>query len=242
MFSGMIFESVIIILTSIFLVFILSKYYKKRHELTLLLFIIFFFYLLSIIFSWLSKVLVLFSGEEYIYNSSAPDPGTPLSWIILRILDFRISFIFLTVAVYLSHVFEVKVFEVAAKKGHRITILIFGLITIIYSLFIYSRGNTLLDAIAFLLVAVYMGIIYGPFCTKSFKLRKQASDVAIKKAFFSLAIMSIFFILVLVNFFLDRLTILLGGPGFSVFYFLGWICVLVGMLFAYYGYIKPKAR
>ncbi|MHA1192591.1 MAG: hypothetical protein ACTSP9_09890 [Promethearchaeota archaeon] len=54
--------------------------------------------------------------------------------------------------------------------------------------------------------------------------------------------MAIFFILVPFNFLVDRLLILFGGPGFSLFYFLAWIFVIFAMIASYFGYIRPKAK
>lgn len=54
--------------------------------------------------------------------------------------------------------------------------------------------------------------------------------------------MSLFFMLVLLNFLIDRVLILLGDPGFTFFYFLGWSCVIIGIVCAYLGYIKPKSK
>ena len=240
-FVGMIFESTIIVISVIVLVLILMKYFQKKHQLTLYLFLIFLFYLMAIIFSWLSKVLVLGSGIDYIYNTTLPDPGTLQSWFVLRITDFRFSFFFLTIAIFLSYILKVNVFEKGYNRVHKIIVIIYGIITMAYSLLIYERGNTLVDAGAFLLIFVYMAMIYIPFFISSYKSFTLAKDKTYRNAFLSLALMSIFYILVPFNFLIDRLLILFGGPGFSLFYFLAWIFVLCGMIASYFGYIRPKA-
>jgi MFS family permease len=241
-FIGMSFESFIIIIASILLALILRKYYEKeKHKLTLYLFLIFLFYVIAIFFSWLSKILVLYSNIDYIaYNSILPDPGTVLSWIILRITEFRISFIFLTIAIFISYILKVNIFEKDYKKAHKIIVIIYSIVTVLYSLLIYQKGNLLLDTIAFLLIFIFMAMIYFPFFFSSINSYKSSQEKKFKNAFLSLALMAIFFILVLFNFLLDRLTMLFGGPGFSVFYFLAWIFVLLGIIAAYYGYIRPR--
>jgi MFS family permease len=240
-FIGMSFESFIIIIASILLALILRKYYEKeKHKLTLYLFLIFLFYVIAIFFSWLSKILVLYSNINYVYNSNLPDPGTVLSWILLRITDFRLSFVFLAIAIFISYILKVNIFEKDYKKTHRIIVIIYSIVTVLYSLLIYQRGNTLLDVIAFLLIFVFMAMIYFPFFFSSVNSYRSSQEKIFKNAFLSLALMAIFFILVPFYFLIDRLLILFGGPGFSVFYFLAWIFVLLGIIAAYYGYIRPR--
>ncbi|MFX1413395.1 MAG: hypothetical protein ACFFA2_06100 [Promethearchaeota archaeon] len=98
---------------------------------------IFLNYVIVIIFSWLSKILVLYSGEEYIYNELAPDPGTPISWIVLRIIDFRISFLFLTIAIFISYILKVNVFGKGYNKVQKYLVVILGIITGGYSFIVH---------------------------------------------------------------------------------------------------------
>ena len=76
----------------------------------------------------------------------------------------------------------------------------------------------------------------------SFNHYRSVKDPEYKKAFLSLALMSLSFILVLVMFLIDRILILFGDPGFTIFYFMAWIFVLIGFLEAYLGYIKSKSK
>jgi hypothetical protein len=239
-FIGWIFEFVIILIALVLLILILVKYVRKRHRLTLYLLSIFLFYTIAIGFSMFSKGLVLFSGIAYVYNSTLPDPGTLASWFVLRIIDFRMSFVFLTVAIYLSYVLKVGVFEKGYKTAYRIIVIAYGIFTITFSLIFYVRGNTLLDSFAFLFVFLYMAMIYVPFLIRAYQSYREAVEKQYKNGFLSLSLMSVFFIMVPLNFFIDRLTILFGGPGFSVFYFLAWIFVILGIMGAYFGYIRPR--
>ncbi|MFX1259383.1 MAG: hypothetical protein ACFFAN_16125, partial [Promethearchaeota archaeon] len=83
--------------------------------------------------------------------------------------------------------------------------------------------------------------IYFPFMKRSMEIYKAVDNPIYKKAFLSLAIMCLTFILVFLFVLLDRITILLGGEHFSIFYFLIWISVLIGFVAAYLGYFKPKS-
>jgi hypothetical protein len=241
-FIGMLYEIFIIILASIMLILIFKKYLIKRHRLTLILLIIFINWTLGIVFSCLSKVLVIYYNIDYAYNASAPDPGTLISWIILRIVDFRITFIFVTIGSFFSYILKINVFEESISQKQKYFIYIFGIFTVLYSLIIYVRGNTLLDVFAFLFVFLYMSIIYIPFFKRSFKMYQSVEDPTYKNAFLSLAVMSLFIMLVMFNFLIDRILILFGDPGFTFFYFLGWSCIFMSMVCAYLGYIKPKSK
>jgi phage-related holin len=88
-----------------------------------------------------------------------------------------------------------------------------------------------------------MALIYIPFMVKSLNAYKSVENPKYKKAFMSLAIMSLSLILVLVNQLIDRLfMIFLGIAGYTIFYFLAWACAIIAALSAYLGYIRPKTR
>ncbi|MFX1413394.1 MAG: hypothetical protein ACFFA2_06095 [Promethearchaeota archaeon] len=89
-----------------------------------------------------------------------------------------------------------------------------------------------------------MTYIYFPFLWRSYQSYRLTEERIFKNAFLALALMSIFFILVPLNFLFDRLMILIGGEefSFSVFYYLGWIFVICGIIGAYFGYIRPKSK
>ena len=110
-------------------------------------------------------------------------------------------------------------------------------------LIVYIKGNMLLDVITFSIVAIFIGTIYFPFMLRCLEAYKKVDDATFKKAFLSLSIMSICFILVFVFQIIDRIFMLLYSiPGYTVFYYLGWISAIVAILCAYLGYIKPKTQ
>jgi hypothetical protein len=152
------------------------------------------------------------------------------------------SFVFLSIAIYISYVLKVRVFEKGYKTIERIIVILTFATIFLCSLFLYEPGNVLLDAIAFLLIFIFMAMIYFPFLVRSYQSYRLAEREIFKKAFLSLCLMSLFFILVPFNFLIDRLTILTGGSGFTLFYFLAWIFVFLGIIGAYFGYIRPKSE
>ncbi|MFW9972229.1 MAG: hypothetical protein ACFFDF_18735, partial [Candidatus Odinarchaeota archaeon] len=100
----------------------------------------------------------------------------------------------------------------------------------------------LLDIIAFLIVFIYMVMVYAPFLRRSIESYRAVEEKNYKQAFLSLAVMSISFMLIFLNFAIDRILIFLGSSGFTVFYYLAWIFAIIGIFGAYYGYIRPKSR
>ena len=234
-FIGMIFEIFILIFAAVLLVLILKKFFIKRHKLTRLLFLIFLSYFFAILFSWLSKVFVV-SQLEVVQD------GSIIAWMLNIILDFRLSEFFVTIAIFMSYILKVNVFEKGYNTLQRYVIIIYGIFSCVYILFIYENGNTLLDIIAFLIVFIYMVMVYAPFLRRSIESYRAVEEKTYKHAFLSLAIMSFSFMLIFLNFAIDRILIFLGSPGFTVFYFLAWISVIVGIFGAYYGYIRPKSK
>jgi len=241
-FIGMVYEGSIIILTAIFLGLVLFNYVKNRNMLILLLFLLIFNYFMAIFFSWLSKVLILYSNIDYLYDETVPDPLNPLSWILLRLTDFRISFLFLTIASIFSYVFKVKIFEKSFNKSKKNFIFGLGIFTAFYSLVIYHKEILILDVIAFLFVFLLMGIVYIPFMKSSIKSYKNSILNNYRKAFFSLAVMSLSFVLILLCFLIDRIYIFMGDFGFTLWYFLGWIFVIIGIIGAYFGYLHLNRK
>ena len=244
-FIGMIFETFILAFALILLGLIMKKYLEKRHKLTLYLLLIFFNLTIAILFSWISKILGVFYeplGLYYYPDSSIPPPITIEAWIITLILDFRISFIFFGIAMYFSYLLRVKLFEKEKNPLKSILITTYFIFTEIFSLFIYFRGNDVIDAFAFLFIFLLVLIVYLPLTYETFKAFKATELTAYKKGFLSLTIMGICFILILLNFLFDRIIIVMGYPGFTLFYFLAWIFTIIGIISAYLGYIRPKTN
>jgi hypothetical protein len=233
-FVGMVFELVIIILSIIILVLILQKYLKKRHKLTRLLLFIFINYTLAIVFSWLSKVFVIVG-----FNLETLDPVS--AWFLYRIADFRLSEFIVTIAIFLSYILKVQLFQEEYNQLQKYVIIIYGIFASVYTLFIYQRGNAFLDIFAFLIVFIYMLMIYLPFLRRTFEFYREVEKGEFKSGFLGLMIMSIGFIFIFLSFALDRILILLGEPGFTFFYFAAWSSGIIGILGAYLGYIRPKA-
>ncbi|MEJ2251558.1 MAG: hypothetical protein P8Y70_10315 [Candidatus Lokiarchaeota archaeon] len=231
-FIGFIFESIIIIIAVVMLILILKRYKEKRHKLTLMLFLIFLNYLIAIIFSWISKILVAFDLIS-LFN-----PNSISGQFIYRIKDFRFSEFFVAIAIFISYILKVNVFEDNYHPILKYFVGIYGGFTCFYVLIIYIQGNVLLDAFAFLLIFGFMSIIYIPFMIRSIKSYNTVERPAFKRAFLSLTLMSLSFMLIFLNFFIDRILILGGSPGFTLFYYLGWIFSVLGIAFAYLGYIR----
>ncbi len=240
-FVGMIFETFIIIFSAILLLLILQRYFIKHHKLTLYLFLIFLSWTCAIIFSWVSKILELYSNIPYLAVGSTVDPGTLESWILFRIVSFRISFVFVTIGAILSYLLKVNAFDREFNKTQSMIVYAFGIFTMCYSLIVYQRNMIILDVFAFLFILLLMAMVYIPFMMSAYTTSKSVDDPTYKRAFQTLSLMSLFLVLVMVMFLFDRILILLGSPGFTIFYFLAWIFVVLAFLAAYLGYIRPKS-
>nr|MDO8109482.1 hypothetical protein [Candidatus Sigynarchaeota archaeon] len=238
--DGFYFELVIIAMAVVWDVLTLAKYRQKKNPMTLLLFLTFLNWTAGIVFSWLSKYF-----EAFVYGIGLTVPlSDPNYWIISRIMGFRISFLFVTIALYISYYLRVKLFEKEMKKASNIFHVVFGAITCVLSIVLYNvitMDNSIDRIIVFALVFVYMAIVYFPFMTKSLKIAKTQQG-AFKNAFMSLAIMSAFFISVFFCFLIDQMIGVVTGEGYTPFYFLAWISAIIGFISAYFGYIRPPKK
>ena len=239
-FIGMIYESLVLIIALILLILIMFKYLEKRHELTLNLLLIFIFYTLAIFFSLVSKIFVVLRLDLVV------EPNSPLGWIFFRILSFRVSEFLVCIAIFLSYIFKVKIFQEDYKKIQRYIVIIFGGFTAFYDLVIYEPKHgflsVLFDAIAFLLTLIFMSMIYIAFMYRSIEAHRGVKEPIYKKAFFSLTLMALSYMLIFLNFLIDRIFILVFEiPGFTIFYYLAWAFAIFGIVCAYLGYIKPQA-
>jgi len=195
---------------------------------------IFINYFIAIVFSWISKVFVVFQVD-------VTQDGFITTWMYNLISDFRFSEFFVVIAIFLSYILKVNVFEKGYNKLQKYIVIIYGIFSCAYVLFIYEDGNTLLDIIAFLIVFIYMVMVYSPFLRRAIESYRAVEEKTYKQAFLSLAIMSVSFMMIFLNFAIDRVLIFLGSLGFTVFYFLAWSFAIIGIFGAYYGYIRPKS-
>jgi len=241
-FIALVYESVILSITFVFIVQVLKICIKQKNRLNILLLLLISNYFIAIFFSWLSKFQIIYSNIDYLYDESVSDPLTPLSWILLRISDFRISFLFITIATYTSYIFKEKIFGKEFKKSQNYIVIISGILVGFYTLVIYQKGNLILDVLAFFLVFLLMGSVYISFMKNSIRSYKNSTIPTYRNAFLSLAIMSLSFALILFCFLIDRIYIFLGDYGFTFFYYLGWIFAIIGVTGAYFGYLKLKEK
>jgi hypothetical protein len=163
------------------------------------------------------------------------------------VIDFRLSEFFVIIAIFLSYILKVNVFEKGYNSIQKYIVIIYGIFACFFVLVFYKDIITfidgdLLDTFAFLIVFVYMVMIYAPFLRRSIQSYRAVEEKIYKQAFLSLVIMSISFMFIFLSFAIDRVTIFMGGLGFTVFYYLAWISAIVGIFGAYYGYIRPKSR
>ncbi|MHA1793743.1 MAG: hypothetical protein ACTSVI_13960 [Promethearchaeota archaeon] len=232
-----IYEGIIILMALISLVLTYVKYRQKKHPLTKLLLMIMVNWTIAIVFSWLSKYI------QYLGISTVITPGNLEFWTITRILGFRISFIFVLIAIYISYILRVKLFSKEMNKISKSVHLAFMIATMFLTIFMFEYETPtgyMYDVVVFILVFVFMSIVYGVFLNKLNLVFKNVDDASKKNAFLSLIAMCVLYILVFLNFLVDRIMILLGDPGYTIFYYAAWICVILGFITTYLGYIRKR--
>ena len=235
---AMVYEGIILIPAFILVILSCRNYMSNRTHLSLLLFLIMISYALSIIFSWWSKVMGCFFYIDYLKIERVPDPRTPISWILLRISYFRITFAFINLAILFSFEFKKNIFNKNHVKFYKMFIYCLASFNILFSIFFFEKGIIVLDVLVFLFAFFFECIVYIPFFVESHKNFKITLDPIFKKKFLNLMVMSISFILVLFCLLIDRIFIFMDWGSYTFFYFISWQFVLIGIFTAYRGYLK----
>ena len=239
-FNGLIFEGAVAILWFIMLIIILIHYLSKKSKLTALLFISFSSYFIGLLFSFISKLILL----RYGYNSIENFPlDTSYLWLIARITQYRFSFAFIVGGAFFTNRFQGLVFDKEPKQWRNQIVLILTIITILFSLIFYFPSQDMFDLITFGLAFIIMLIIYIPFMIEAFKLGFKMEKAAkiYKTALISLGIMCICFLMILFGMLFDRIMIIFveGCEGYTIFYYMGWISAILGVFTTFIGYIRP---
>lgn len=196
----------------------------------------------SLFFSWSAKVLRVYSNIDYIIYTDIIDPNTPISWILLRISYYRITYTFITAAIFLSYLLKAEIFENKNSKVNLFIILGFTIFNLIFSILVFKKGNMLFDVLIFLFVFIFMNIVYIPFLKNALKAYKATYHPGFRKSFLFLSLMSVSYILVLLCLLLDRIYIFFRHYGFTIFYFFTWIFVIIGIFSTYFGYLKLDTK
>jgi hypothetical protein len=198
---------------------------------------------IALIFSWLSKVLRLYSGLEYLVDPSVPDPMTVESWFLLRIVSFRITMIFTIIALLYNYILKINLFEAEENKIYNYIIYGYAGGSVLYMIIVYIKGSFILDLLTFVLILIYICLVMIPLMISCFQAYKAVDDPSFKRGFISLFSMALSIILIFICQVIDRiLMITLNIIGYTFFYFLGWSFAIVAIFFAYFGYINPKSK
>ena len=239
-FIGLLYESGIIVLFLILLVLIVVHYSKKKTANTFLLLVSFTCMFFSIIFSWLSKLILI---QKNITSFNALETNIPGFWLYSVILQFRVSFVLLVLAADITYILRVKIFDDMYNQVEKWILIILSIFTVLFSLIAVEQDNILLDVLSFLFVLIVMCYVYIPFVVASLKMYRVMKEPHYKSASLSLATLGLSFILVLVCFLADRLMMMLfASSGYTVFYFAAWGFVIVGTFAAYMGYIRTSMQ
>ncbi|MEX2683626.1 MAG: hypothetical protein Q6373_018770 [Candidatus Sigynarchaeota archaeon] len=240
---GFYFETGVIVVVATMTALALAKYFQKgRNRPAFLLFMVFLNWTIGVVISWLAKIFSGFLGLDTIHITDFT------SYMIRMVLDFRLLFVFVAIALYCSYVLRVLLFEKEYNRGEQAVNVVF-LISIPVLCFVLETSdaiNSFYTIIVFLVVFLDMLFVYSRFMKHALAQYKTASE-KFKGAFKALTLQALFFILTFLFFLLDQVMIPIQeafgdpNPGYTVFYFGAWISAVVGMVLTYYGYIKPRA-
>jgi hypothetical protein len=170
-------------------------------------------------------------------------PNLIARWFFLRIGWNRFSFALIIVSTYFSFLLKKAIFDSSRKWGTHVFLIVMGIGGIIFSLIAPSTAaeeDKFYHLGIFLIVFIYVFIVYIEFIIKSTKLFKHIdrTDKTYRNAILSLIIMAYCFISTMLMFVFDRVFLL---EPYSIFYYLADVSILTGIVFAYFGYVKPKA-
>lgn len=241
---SIIFEASLIFLIALFLLLILIKYRKGKSKLKLLVFWIFFFILLAFL-GVLASRLTYYPGSWSVYGAEAyPDPT--IRWFLLRIGWYRFSFVLILISSYFSYLLKEAIFDTKRKKGQHFTMVFVYVVGSIFSLATPSSESDFVYYLStFLIVFLYVFAVYIEFIIKSIRLHKhiEKNNKTYRIAILSLIIMAFCFITAILMFVSDAvLKIAVESVNdYTVFYYLADVSILVGIIFAYFGYVRPKA-
>jgi hypothetical protein len=172
------------------------------------------------------------------------DPLSIKGWFMFRIGYYRFAFAWIAVSCYFSYVLKSKIFDSEKKKVYHAFIVILGVGVAAFSIIVPSSTEAFFwDLGSFAFTFVYVFVIYLEFVIKSYKLYShiEKTDKTYRSAIRSLVIMGFCFILTMLFYVADRIWYLFMATSYSVFYYLADVAILTGIIFAYFGYVKPKA-
>ncbi|MHA1672564.1 MAG: hypothetical protein ACTSYI_02965 [Promethearchaeota archaeon] len=238
--TGMIFEIAIFVLFLALLTLMWRHYRIRKTRYTKLMFLMFTFFATALLFSWISKAINLYLEAPTFEDIN---PNMPGYLFLSRILQFRVSFAFITMAIFATQLFKVAVFETKNARRQNMVIGIYSLFVAAYSLIVVVQGNVLYDVLAFLFVTIDLCLVFIPFAVASLKVRKKMTDPIYRKASLALAVMAFAFIFIFVGFLTDRILIMTIRPdGYTFFYYAAWVSAILGSVSAYLGYIRPGQK
>lgn len=227
------YELSIFIIGMVLFAFIIARYREKKNELTKILMISILCYNLAIMFAMFGKILTLYYAGDFSSETVI------IQEIFGRIHALRFTFSLVGIAALFSYKFKSIVFEKRANPTVQKLVYIFGVATILVSIFVFSPANKSLNLPAFFLIFILMIIIYFPFMFQSFTTGMRMVEKHYKQAFFSLGLMSLFYIMLFLFFIIDNVMLLLYQIRFSAFYYIAWAFALMAIITGYLGYIRP---
>jgi hypothetical protein len=223
-------QSLAILATS-FIYLKVSKIYKEKQS--KLLRILMNSYLLLIIGFSLATVAVFiwsFNNDNLVFANH----------FVGIFMEFRVGMSFVVAAFYYTYLFHQEVFTkvLNPKKNH--LMLFFAFVVIIYNLVVFTGENSIFDTLGYGLIFLYLFIVFIPFTKDAIIVARKLTEPVYRKAFYSIAGSGISFLACFLFLLLDNLQKMMGGPDYSIFYFLFTLSIPIIIYSIYRGYIYPR--
>jgi hypothetical protein len=160
----------------------------------------------------------------------------------------RFTEIFALLGTLFIFLFRVILFESKFGPREKRILGVYVAITIAFLLFGFqinpSTGSdeVYLDLIGFILLLIFCFITFVPFIRQILREKRKIEDLSYQKAYLSIGLMSIGFLLIFICFLLDKLMGAIFNWSYSVFYWAAWVFAILAFFSGYFGYIRPKSR
>ena len=238
-YVGIYFEGAVLIIMAILLIDLYRIYRVSKVKMTFDLLIGFLFYWIAVFFSWIAK--------WYLWQHSESALEGPL-WLQL-IYKFKFTMALCVLGNYYISMFFKTIFSKSGMRPDRnyITVIrkiVFITVILVSHIPAYLTRSAeiayITDAIGFLIMLIDMTFLI-PNGIKSFK-SSRVMDFG--KKYFYIGLTAFLEFNMAIMFLLDRITMVLGIPGpfgelgYTGFYFAAWGTVIVGIVFAIYGFVR----
>jgi hypothetical protein len=209
------------------MVIVIGKRYRERKKP-----IVLYMFLFSLSMSF-AILMAAFSRVLRYTGLWEVQPG-----VFLEFLTFTVCFISIGNIFMLIFCLEVFTREGTKSKWAIAVIIIYSLASLGFIIYSIITGWDYIDLTTEIWgIAIGLSLFaYVPTMIAAIRLTVRVENRSDKISALSLAISPLSIMMVFVMFFLDRIF----GGNFTVYYYIGWVWVIISMVFMYIGVIRPR--